>query len=157
MAAAASSALVIPQTLRIMRTPVAAARRQELIRARNNLDLAQAEFHTALGVSMDSSFQPTDTLKELMPAVPILQDVEKLALTNRPDLKRIRSEQAAQRESVAMAKSSFGPRVNAFAGWDMDKISYEYPGVESKHVQAAAAFAADMLHDEKFVAQARAA
>jgi outer membrane protein len=101
-----------------------AARRQELIRARNNLDLAEAELNTALGVSMDSSFQPTDTLKELMPAVPLLQDVEKLALMNRPDLKRIQSEQAAQRESVAIAKSSFGPRVNAFAGWEMDNPTF---------------------------------
>src|SRR6185312_17467851 len=57
-------------------------------------------------------------------AVPILQDVEKVALTNRPDLKRIQSEQAAQRESVAMAKSSFGPRVNAFAGWEMNNPTF---------------------------------
>jgi outer membrane protein len=101
-----------------------AARRQELIRARNNLDLARAELNTALGVSMDISFQPTDTLKELRLAVPVLQDVEKLALTNRPDLKRIQSAESAQRESVAIAKSSFGPRVNAFAGWEMDNPTF---------------------------------
>ena len=35
-------------------------------------------------------------------------------------MKRIASEEAAQRQSVSMAKSSFGPRVNAFAGWEMD-------------------------------------
>jgi uncharacterized protein (DUF433 family) len=43
------------------------------------------------------------------------------------------------------------------AGWDMEKMSYEHPGLEAKHVQAAAAFAAEMLRDEKYVAQARAA
>ena len=43
------------------------------------------------------------------------------------------------------------------AGWDLEKMSYEYPGIEARHVQAAAAFAAAMLRDEKFVAQARAA
>ena len=43
------------------------------------------------------------------------------------------------------------------AGWDLEKMAYEYPGIESCHVQAAAAFAAAMLRDEKFVAQARAA
>ncbi len=38
----------------------------------------------------------------------------------RPDLKRIRSEEAAQQESVSIAKSAFGPRVNAFADWEAD-------------------------------------
>ena len=105
-----------------------AARRQELIRARNNLDMARSELNTALGVSMDASFQPTDTLKEPKLAVPVLQDAEKLALTNRQDLKRIQSEESAQRESVAIAKSSFGPRVNAFAGWEMDNPTFAAGG-----------------------------
>ena len=101
-----------------------AARRQELIRTRNNLDLARAELNTALGVPIDTSLQPTETLTEATFPVPVLQDVEKLALTNRPDLKRIESEESAQRQSVAIAKSSFGPRLNAFAGWEMDNPTF---------------------------------
>jgi outer membrane protein TolC len=101
-----------------------AARQQELIRARNNLDLARAELNTALGVPMDSSFQTKETLMESALPIPVLQDVEKLALVNRPDLKRIQSEESAQRQSVAIAKSSFGPRVNAFAGWEMDNPTF---------------------------------
>ena len=101
-----------------------AARQQELIRARNNLDLARAELNTALGVPIYSSFRPTETLRESALPIPVLQDVEKLALTNRPDLKRIQSEESAQQQSVAIAKSSFGPRVNAFAGWEMDNPTF---------------------------------
>jgi outer membrane protein TolC len=101
-----------------------AERQQELIRARNNLDLARVELNTALGVPMDSSFQTTETLTESALPIPVLQDVEKRALTNRPDLKRIQSEESAQRQSVAIAKSSFGPRVNAFAGWEMDNPTF---------------------------------
>jgi len=101
-----------------------AARQQELIRARNNLDLARAELNTALGVPVDSSFRTTEALMESALPFPVLQDVEKLALTNRPDLKRIQSEESAQRQSVAIAKSSFGPRVNAFAGWEMDNPTF---------------------------------
>jgi outer membrane protein TolC len=101
-----------------------AARRQELIRARNNLDLARAELNTALGVPMDTSFQPAEALMEAALPIPVLQDVEKLALTNRRDLKRIQSEESAQRQNVAIAKSSFGPRVNAFAGWEMDNPTF---------------------------------
>jgi outer membrane protein len=97
-----------------------AARQQELIRARNNMHLAEAQLSAAMGMPVDSLFQPTKALAEPALPVPILQDVEKQALANRPDLKRIQSEEAAQRQCVAMAKSSFGPRVNAFAGWEMD-------------------------------------
>ena len=73
---------------------------------------------------MDTSLQPAETLTEATFPVPVLQDVEKLALTNRPDLKRIESEESAQRQSVAIAKSSFGPRVNAFAGWETDNPTF---------------------------------
>lgn len=97
-----------------------AARRQELIRARNNVYLAGAQLSTAMGMPVDSLFQPTEALAEPALPVPVLQEVERRALTSRPDLKRVQSEEAAQRQSVAIAKSSFGPRVNAFAGWEMD-------------------------------------
>ena len=117
------SGLVVESDLLTAKVRIA-ARQQGLIRARNNLDLARAELNTALGVPMDSSFQPTETLMESALPIPVLQDVEKRALTNRPDLKRIQSEEAAQRQSVAIAKSSFGPRVNAFAGWEMDNPTF---------------------------------
>ena len=97
-----------------------ASREQELIRARNNLALAQAQLNTAMGVPLDTLYQPADPLAEPSLASPALADVEQKALTSRPDLKRIESEQSAQNLSVAIAKSSFGPRVNAFAGWEMD-------------------------------------
>lgn len=73
---------------------------------------------------MESPFELTEALAEHALPVPALQEVEKQALTNRPDLKRIACEEAAQRESVSIAKSSFGPRVNAFAGWEMDNPTF---------------------------------
>jgi len=101
-----------------------AARQQEVIRARNTLEVAQAQLNTAMGMTLDSSFQLTGGLAERTFPIPAVQDVEKQALTNRPDLKRIASEEAAQRQSVSAAKSSFGPRVNAFAGWEMDNPTF---------------------------------
>jgi outer membrane protein len=97
-----------------------ASREQELIRAKNNLELARALLNTAMGAPLDAVYQPADPLTEQSLAVPLLADVEQKALTSRPDLKRIESEQSAQQLSVAIAKSSFGPRLNAFAGWEMD-------------------------------------
>jgi outer membrane protein TolC len=53
-----------------------------------------------------------------------LEEVEKRAVELRPDLKRIRSEEAAQQQSVLIAKSSFGPRVNGFGGWEADNPAF---------------------------------
>jgi outer membrane protein len=97
-----------------------AARQQEVIRARNTLQVAQAQLNAAMGMPMDSGFQLSGRLAERALSMPAVQEVEKQALTNRPDLKRIASEEAAQRQGVSVAKSAFGPRVNAFAGWEMD-------------------------------------
>ncbi len=97
-----------------------ASRQQELIRARNGHDLALAKLNTAMGVHMESAFELTQSLAERSLPNPALQDLETQALSNRPDLKRIAAEEAAQREGVAIAKASFGPQVNAFAGWELD-------------------------------------
>ena len=95
-------------------------RKQELIRAQNNLALARAQLSAAMGLSTQSDFEPADELTERnLPATP-LEQLEKQAIEMRPDLKRIRSEESAQQESVSIAKSSFGPRVNAFADWEAD-------------------------------------
>lgn len=101
-----------------------AARQQEVIRARNALEVARAQLNTAMGMPLDSPFQTTEALAERTLPAPVLAEVEKQALGNRPDLKRIASEEAAQRQSVSMAKSAFGPRVNAFAGWEMDNPTF---------------------------------
>lgn len=101
-----------------------AERQQEVIRARNTLEVARAQLNTAMGMRIDSPFQTTEALAERTLPAPVLGEVEKQALANRPDLKRIASEEAAQRQSVSMAKSAFGPRVNAFAGWEMDNPTF---------------------------------
>jgi outer membrane protein TolC len=97
-----------------------ASRQQEVIRARNNLALGFAQLNTAMGVPMESSFNLTQALSEPQLGALVLRDLEALALTSRPDLKRIAAEQDAQRQAVSMAKSAFGPQLNAFASWEMD-------------------------------------
>jgi outer membrane protein TolC len=101
-----------------------ASREQELIRARNHLELARAQLNTAMGVSADTPYQPADLLTEQNLTANSLPDLEQKALAIRPDLKRIEAQQSAQELSVAIAKSSFGPRLNAFAGWEMDNPTF---------------------------------
>ena len=98
----------------------AATRQQDLIRAHNGVNMAQAELGIALGLATSSSFKPAEALNEKQPQVQALTDLETAALAQRPDLKRIRSEEAAQEKSVSIAKSSFGPKLNAFASWETD-------------------------------------
>ena len=101
-----------------------AARKQELIRAQNNLSLARAQLSTALGLPAENVFDPVEALAEKnLPALS-LEDAEKHAMESRPDLKRIHAEETAQQQSVLMAKSAFGPRVNAFADWEADNPAF---------------------------------
>ncbi|HUK25452.1 MAG TPA: TolC family protein [Terriglobales bacterium] len=102
----------------------AAERREAEIRARSDVEMARAQLNMAMGVAVDSSFQPSESLAERTLPVPVLGDLEKQALANRPDLNGVAAEEAAQRQSVAAAKSSFGPRVNAFAGWELDNPTF---------------------------------
>jgi outer membrane protein TolC len=99
-------------------------RKLEVIRAANNLAMARAQLGTALGISTETEFDPTDALEERnLPAI-TLEEAEKEAVEVRPDLKRMRSEEEAQQQSVAIVKSSFGPRVNAFGGWEADNPTF---------------------------------
>jgi outer membrane protein len=105
-----------------------ASRQQELIREQNNLSLAQAQLSTALGLPAGNEYDQADALAEKnLPAVS-LEDAEKKAMESRPDLKRIRAEESAQQLSVSMAKSAFGPRVNAFADWEADNPAFASGG-----------------------------
>jgi outer membrane protein len=101
-----------------------ATRKQELIRAQNNLALARAQLGTSMGISTEREFDPTEALEERNLPATTLEEAEKKALEVRPDLKRIRSDEAAQQQSVSIAKSSFGPRLNAFAGWEADNPTF---------------------------------
>ena len=101
-----------------------ASRQQEAIRAKNNLALALAQLNTAMGIPLESAFELTQALSE--PQVPALSlaELESRAVTSRPDLKRVVDQQEAQRQSVSIAKSAFGPQVNAFAGWELDNPTF---------------------------------
>jgi outer membrane protein len=101
-----------------------ATRKQELIRAQNNLAMARAQLSAALGTSPDTVFDPAEPLAEKNLPAMSLEEVEKQAVDMRPDLKRIRSEEAAQQQSVSIAKSGFGPRVNGFASWEADNPAF---------------------------------
>ena len=99
-----------------------AERKQELIAAQGNLDLAWAQLREAMGV-------PDLKASELKPIEPhafdqlsLEQEIATAAKT-RPDLAALTLAQSAQASSVSAAKSSFGPVVNAYGNWQEDRGS----------------------------------
>jgi outer membrane protein len=100
-----------------------AGRQEELIRARNNVAFAAAQLDTAMGVPPDTESQPSQALSQGALPQAVLADLEKQALASRPDLKQIEAQQMAQGKSVFMARSAFGPRLNAFGGWETDSAT----------------------------------
>ncbi len=97
-----------------------AGRQQELIRARNAVALARAQLNHEMGIAPETQFEPAELLGEkTLPAVS-LEDLEKRALAQRPDLRGLSTQQAIQEDGVRAAKAAFGPRVNAIADWELD-------------------------------------
>lgn len=97
----------------------AAEREQQLIAARNAVAIARAQLSNALGLDTVVEWE-TQALSQQELTVEGLDELERRAIQERPDLKRITAEQAAQDKSVSAAKSSFGPKLNVFAGWEAD-------------------------------------
>jgi outer membrane protein len=100
-----------------------ASRQEELIRARSNLAFAAAQLDTAMGVPADTEFQPSQGLSEGALPQAALADLETRALASRPDLKQIAAQHTAQEKSVSIAKSAFGPKLNAFGGWETESAT----------------------------------
>lgn len=99
-------------------------RQQDAIEASNGLRLSEASLNVAMGVTPDATYEPVEALAERHLPSSTVAELEKTAVETRPDLKRIQSEESAQKLSVALAKSSFGPRVNAFASWEADNPTF---------------------------------
>lgn len=105
-----------------------ASRQQELIRARNDLSYATVQLAIALGMPTDAVLAPADVLADRALPQTDIATLERDAFQQRPDLRRVRSEQSAQQQSVSMARSAFGPRVDAFGSWQTDSPSFGWNG-----------------------------
>jgi outer membrane protein len=97
-----------------------ASRQEDLILARNAVALARAQLDTEMGVSPDTQFEPAELLVEKVLPSASLDEFEKRALEQRPDLQGLTTQKAVQTDSVRVAKASFGPRLNAIADWQLD-------------------------------------
>lgn len=97
-----------------------ASRQQEVIAAANAVALARAQLSREMGVAPDAALQPAELLAEKSLPPISFEDALKLALDRRPDLQGIGLQKQVQDDSVLAARAAFGPRLNAFAGWEAD-------------------------------------
>ncbi len=99
------------------------ARKQELITAEGDLDLAWVQLRAAMGVE---DFARAD-LKPIEPhefAALSLDEQMASALKTRPDLEALKLAQTAQSKSVSAARSNFLPHIAAYGNWEEDRDSF---------------------------------
>jgi outer membrane protein TolC len=104
-----------------------AARKQEMIAAQGDLELAWAQLRVAMG---DEELQSTP-LRPIEPHSFSQQALDQelaTAAKARPDLTALRDAQSAQTTAVGAAKSSFGPHVSAYGNWEEDRGSFTSSG-----------------------------
>jgi outer membrane protein len=97
-----------------------AARKEELIAAQGELELAWAELREAMGRPelASSALKPIEPHKFAQLA---LEEELSTAAKARPDLIALGEAQSAQAAAVGAAKSEFGPRVSAYGDWEQDQ------------------------------------
>jgi outer membrane protein TolC len=104
-----------------------AARKEELIAAQGDLELAWAQLREAIGAAdlKTSELKPIEP--HSFPQQPLEQEIATAAKT-RPDLIALGQAQSAQVDAVGAAKSNFGPHVSAYGNWEEDRASFAGSG-----------------------------
>ena len=99
-----------------------ALRKEESIAAHGDLDLAWADLREAMGAPdmQVTGLQPIEARS--FPAGALADEVA-MAMKMRSDLAAMGQAEQAQAESVAAARSDFGPRVSAYGNWEEDRGS----------------------------------
>jgi outer membrane protein TolC len=99
-----------------------ATRKEELIAAQGDLELAWAELREAMGAPELKAVE----LKPIEPHVFVqlaLDEEIATAAKTRPDLMALTQTQSAQASAVGAARSGFGPSVSAYGNWEEDRGS----------------------------------
>jgi outer membrane protein TolC len=97
-----------------------AARKQELISAEGDLELAWAELAEAMGSSEVKQIELKPIEAREFPQSPLEQEIA-TAMKTRPDLKAIGEARSAEASNFSAVKSELGPRMSAYGNWELDQ------------------------------------
>ena len=100
-----------------------AARKEELIAAQGDLELAWAALREAMGAPdlKATALKPIES--HVFPQGALEEEMATAAKT-RPDLAALGHARLAQASAVGAAKSDFGPRVSTYGNWEEDRTSF---------------------------------
>jgi outer membrane protein TolC len=104
-----------------------AARKQELINAEGDLQLAWAQLAEAMGSADLKQTELKPIEPHQFPQSALEQEIA-TALKSRPDLKALGDAQSAQASNFTAAKLQYGPRVSAYGNWELDQSSFAGSG-----------------------------
>jgi outer membrane protein len=104
-----------------------ATRKQELIGAQGEREMAWAELGAAMGAPdlKETELQPITPHD--FPQADLNEEVQS-ALNARLDLAALNQAESAQAEAVSAAKVGFGPRVSAYGNWEQDRPTFAGSG-----------------------------
>ena len=105
-----------------------ASRKSDLIRAQGHQAVAGVELGNAMGLLLPPNQTTVEELKPIAFTTADLDAEVTLAQQNRADLKALALQEQAQHTALNAAKSAFGPRVDTFGSWQMDKPSFAGSG-----------------------------
>ncbi len=96
------------------------ARQQETIAAQGAVETAWAELEAAMGstINIHPELKPMEA--KSYPEGNLAEDIA-AAIRERPDLKALGQQNAAQEQAVKAARSDFFPQVSAYGTWEMDR------------------------------------
>jgi outer membrane protein TolC len=103
------------------------ARKEELIAAEGDLELAWAELREAMGAPELKASELKPIEPHRFPQQPLEEEMATAAKA-RPDLRSLGEAQSAQASAVGESKSEFGPRVSAYGNWEEDRTSFAGSG-----------------------------
>jgi len=104
-----------------------AARKEELIAAEGDLELAWAGLREAMGAPELKASELKPIEPHRFPQQPLEEEIA-TAVKSRPDLTALGQAQSAQGSALGAAKSEFGPRVSAYGNWEEDRTSFAGSG-----------------------------
>jgi outer membrane protein TolC len=99
-----------------------AERKQELISAQGDLELAWAQLSEAMGVAELKASELKPIEPHAFPELSLEREIATAAKC-RPDLVALGQAQSAQASAMGAALSAFGPRVSAYGNWEEDRGS----------------------------------
>ena len=102
--------------------------KEDLIRARNDIALAQAELNVAMGVAEDAPSQVQGSLGEAIFQSGTLPERQQRALAARPDYQQLLIGKEKASNAIRKARAEFLPTINAFGAWEVDNQTFAARG-----------------------------